>query len=84
MATINTIFKFGIRNGYVSPIFVPEFPRIQKNVNRREPLTLKELRTITNFMKSNKFLDEKDPLKTRHFVRDFTVLLGNTGLRFGE
>ena len=29
------------------------------------------------------FLDEKDPLKTRHFVRDFTVLLGNTGLRFG-
>ena len=29
-ATINTIFKFGIRNGYVSPIFVPEFPRIQK------------------------------------------------------
>ena len=83
-ATINTIFKFGIRNGYVSPIFVPEFPRIQKNVNRREALTLKELRTITNFMKSNKFLDEKDPLKTRHFVRDFTVLLGNTGLRFGE
>ena len=35
-------------------------------------------------MKSNKFLDEKDPVKTRHFVRDFTVLLGNTGLRFGR
>ena len=33
---------------------------------------------------SKKFLDEDDNLKVRHFIRDFTLLLSNTGLRFGE
>lgn len=83
-ATINAIFKYAIKKGYVSAIFVADFPVIPKNVNRRESLTINEYRTITNFMKSNKFLDEDDNLKVRHFVRDFTLLLSNTGLRFGE
>ena len=29
-------------------------------------------------------MDERDTLKVRHFIRDFTMLLANTGLRFGE
>jgi integrase len=83
-ATINAVFKYAIKNGYLSAIFQADFPVIKKNVRRREALTISEYRTITNFMMSKKFLDEDDNLKVRHFIRDFTLLLSNTGLRFGE
>ena len=83
-ATINAIFKYAIKNGYLSAIFQCDFPVIQKNVRRREALTINEYRTITNFMRTKEFLDEEDNLKVRHFIRDFTLLLSNTGLRFGE
>ena len=83
-ATINAIFKFAIKKGYLTPIFQAEFPPLSKSSNHREALTIEEWRTIYNFMRSNEFLDKTDTLKVRHFVRDFTVLLANTGLRFGE
>lgn len=83
-ATINAIFRFGIRKGYLSAIFQAEFPPLKKSSNYREALSIEEWRTIYNFMRSNEFLDERDTLKVRHFVRDFTLLLANTGLRFGE
>jgi len=83
-ATINAIFKYAIKKGYLSAVFQTDFPTIQKNIRRREALTISEYRTITNFMRSNEFLDDGDNLKVRHFVRDFTLLLSNTGLRFGE
>ena len=83
-ATINAIFKFGIKKGYLSAIFQAEFPPLSKSSNKREALTIEEWRTIYNFMKSREFLDERDTLKVRNFVRDFTILLANTGLRFGE
>jgi len=83
-ATINAIFKFGIKRGYLSAIFQAEFPPLSKSSNKREALTIEEWRTIYNFMRSKEFLDERDTLKVRHFIRDFTILLANTGLRFGE
>jgi len=83
-ATINAIFKYAIKKGYLSAIFQTDFPVIQKNIRRREALTISEYRTITNFMRSKEFLDDGDNLKVRYFVRDFTLLLSNTGLRFGE
>ena len=83
-ATINAIFRFGIRKGYLSAIFQAEFPPLKKSSNYREALTIEEWRTIYTFMRSNDFLDKRDTLKIRHFVRDFTLLLANTGLRFGE
>ena len=83
-ATINAIFRFGIRKGYLSAIFQAEFPPLSKSSNYRQALSIEEWRTIYNFMKSKEFLDERDTLKVRHFVRDFTILLANTGLRFGE
>lgn len=83
-ATINAIFKYAVKKGYVSAIFQAEFPPLKKSSNYREALTLEEYRTITNFMRSKEFLGDKDTLMTRHFIRDFTILLANTGLRFGE
>ena len=35
-------------------------------------------------MGSKQFLNDGDTNKTRHFVRDFVILLANTGIRFGE
>ena len=83
-ATINAIFRFAVKKGYCSSIFQAEFPPLSKSSNKREALTIEEWRTIYNFMKSREFLDERDTLKVRNFVRDFTILLANTGLRFGE
>ena len=83
-ATINAIFKFAIRKGYCSAIFQAEFPPMKKSSNKREALSLDEWRTIYRFMGSKEFLNDGDTLKVRHFIRDFTVLLANTGLRFGE
>jgi site-specific recombinase XerD len=83
-STIRTIFKFAIRRGYLLHGFYAEFQSIKKENNRREALSVSELRTLQNYMKSNKFLNDGDTNKTRHFVRDFSVLLANTGIRFGE
>ena len=83
-ATINAIFKFAIRKGYLSVIFQAEFPPLLKSSNKREALTVEEYRKIYRYMRTKEFLDERDTLKVRHFIRDFTMLLANTGLRFGE
>jgi len=55
-----------------------------KSSNKREALTVEEYRKIYRYMRTKEFLDERDTLKVRHFIRDFTMLLANTGLRFGE
>lgn len=83
-ATINAIFRFAVKKGYINSLVIPEFPALKKSSNKREALSLEEWRTIYNFMRSNEFLVDDDTLKTRHFIRDFTILLANTGLRFGE
>ena len=83
-ATINAIFKFAIRKGCLSAIFQAEFPPLLKSSNKREALTVEEYRKIYRYMRTKEFLDERDTLKVRHFIRDFTMLLANTGLRFGE
>ena len=57
---------------------------LKKENNRRESLTVGEWRTITNHLKSKKFLNDGDTNKTRDFVRDFAVLMCNTGCRFKE
>tara|TARA_B100000287_G_scaffold384564_1_gene391154 strand:- start:3074 stop:4297 length:1224 start_codon:yes stop_codon:yes gene_type:complete len=83
-ATINAILRLAQEKGFLNAMFRAEFQRIKKDARRREALTVKEYRTITDFMKSKDFLIDKDRNDTRKFVRDFTLLLANTGLRFGE
>jgi len=84
-ATINAVFKYAMKKGYLTQVYQTEFQDIKKNVNRREALTIEEWRMIYNTMRSKEFLEDGDEvLKVRYFVRDFTVLLANTGLRFGE
>tara|TARA_X000000368_G_scaffold357346_1_gene299715 strand:- start:2600 stop:3823 length:1224 start_codon:yes stop_codon:yes gene_type:complete len=84
-ATINAIFKYAMKKGYLTQIYQTEFQVIQKNVSRRDALTIEEWRQIYNTMKTKEFLEDGDEvLKVRHFIRDFTILLANTGLRFGE
>ena len=81
---VKTIFGFAVQRGYLQQGFNAEFQHLKKENNRRESLTVSEWRTITNHMKSNKFLNDGDTNKTRHFVRDFAVLMCNTGCRFNE
>jgi site-specific recombinase XerD len=81
---VRTIFSFAIQRGYLQQGFNAEFQHLKKENNRREALSVSEWRTITNHLKSKKFLNDGDTNKTRHFVRDFAVLMCNTGCRFKE
>lgn len=81
---VRTIFNFAVRRGYLNQGFYAEFQSIKKENNRREALTISEWRTIYNFIRTKKFLNDGDTNRTRNFIRDFTILLANTGIRFGE
>jgi integrase len=83
-ATINAVLKLAINRGYLPYTFVVEYPRLKKNAGKRSALDIQEWRTMYNFMKSKKFLDDGDRLKTREFIYLFSLLLVNTGIRFGE
>ena len=81
---VRTIFTFAVRRGYLQQGFYAEFQSIKKENNRRDALTIDEWRSIYNFIRTKKFLNDGDTSKTRNFIRDFTILLANTGIRFGE
>jgi integrase len=83
-STIKAIFNFAIEKGYLNSNYRLKFPPLQKSGNKRPALDINEWRAIYTCMRSKKFLNDGDDAKTRHFVRDFTLLLANTGIRFGE
>ena len=82
--TINAILKYGVQKGYLSPLYRSEFPDIPKNIERRQALSLNEYKKIYRYFGSKEFLKDGDTHQTRDFVRDFTLVLANTGIRFGE
>jgi integrase len=83
-ATINAIFRYALSHGYITHVQMPEFIKLTATINRRNAVSLDDYRIITNFMRTNKYIDNDDPLCVTHFVRDFTLVLANSGIRFNE
>lgn len=87
-ALISSLFKFGISHGYLRFDQIPIFPKLnikRGSIERRDELSLDEwsqmFRAFPRWIKKAK--DEKEK-EQRLFIRDFIVILANTGLRFGE
>ena len=84
--TIGSFYKFCISKKYLPHSFVPEFPKIDKEPRRREYYTEKEWDWMWRFMRTNKWLKHDNPKteEQRKFVRDYAIILINTGIRLTE
>jgi integrase len=88
ISTIKNFYQFGIDRRFISSSSMPLFPKIKKrNHNEklsRDELSIDEWRTIYKHMEKWHLHCDKDEAEEKEFVRDFALLLANTGLRFGE
>ncbi|NBX66828.1 MAG: hypothetical protein EBQ96_07525 [Proteobacteria bacterium] len=90
-ALISSIFKFGVAHGFLRVDQSPSnliFPRLnikKSQVERRDELDFKEWEQMYRCFRRwvTKGKDDKENAQ-RKFIRDFIILLVNTGLRFGE
>jgi len=83
-ASINAIIKFAISKGYLPMTFFLEHAPLKKQQNNRKHLEINEYQKIYRYFGSKGFLEKDNPQKSRHFIRDFVLILANTGLRYGE
>ncbi|MDP6645521.1 MAG: tyrosine-type recombinase/integrase [Rhodospirillales bacterium] len=84
--TLNALFRWGFRNGYVHFEKV-DFEEIKiRSLERRDTFTLDEWKQIYLFMR-NKWIREVCPdkeLERRKVIREFILIKANTFMRFGE
>ena len=84
-STIKNLLLFAQKKGYINRDVEWDFGRIPKIVNRREAFTDADYKLLKNKMKSwEKGEEDLKVLEHKKFMRDFILILGNTGLRFGE
>jgi integrase len=84
--TLNALFKWGYRNGYVHFETV-DFEEIRvRNADRRDTFTFEEWRLIYDYLE-NDWIDrnnDNDANILKKIIRDFCIIKVNTFMRFGE
>jgi integrase len=87
-SAISALFKYADQKRYVARRHMPIFDRSiskSRDVERRDAFTLHEYNHLCSilryFDKHGKNAKEKND---RRYIRDFFMISGNTGLRFGE
>lgn len=84
-ATINGIIKFAIRKKWLPPTFELEFPTgVRARANPRPAITRTQYAKITRYFRSRQYLGNDDNLHLRKFVRDYVLVLANSGMRVSE
>ena len=84
-ATIGSIYKFGIEEGYVAGNQVPRWEEMAKTTRKRGHLPVSAYRCLYKYLnKWNKSVKDEKDIYERKLVRDFIYILANTGLRLGE
>jgi len=84
--TINGLYRFMVSRRYLLPSHQPQFPKISNESRKREAFSRNDWRTIYTFFRTNDWMKHHNPktVEQRQFIRDFAIILMNTGLRFGE
>ena len=84
-ATIGNLYKWGLEHGYVNQSQLPLWSEIRKIVSYRKAFQRDEYRVLWKFIKNwhKDVIHERDVYE-RKLVRDFILILANTGMRFGE
>jgi len=84
--TINSLYRYMVSKRYLLPTYQPQFPKISTESRKREAFSRSDWRTIYTFFRKNDWKNHHNPkvVEQRKFIRDFAIVLINTGLRFGE
>ena len=85
-ATIGHLYKFALEKGFINQDKLPLWSEIKRiNIDSRTSFTREDYRTLYIYLRNftKKCSDERE-LYNRQMVRDFILILSNTGLRFGE
>jgi len=84
--TIRSFYRFAISRKYIPLTELPEFQKLSRESRRREAFDTEDWRKIYNFMRSNKWSKHENDkvVEQRFFIRQFALILVNTGIRFGE
>lgn len=85
-ATLGHMYKFALEKGFINQDRLPVWSEIKRiNVDSRTSFTRDDYRTLYSYLNNytKKITDERE-LYYRQLVRDFILILSNTGLRFGE
>ena len=84
-ATIRNLLTFAKKRGYIELDVDWDFGRIPNVVGKRKAIKDSDRRKITNYTKHwEKGEDDPKVIEQKRFIRYFILILGNTGLRFGE
>ena len=85
-ATIGHLYKFAHERAFINQDRLPVWSEIKRiNVDSRTSFNPDDYRTLHSYLTqyTKKITDERE-LYYRQLVRDFILILSNTGLRFGE
>jgi len=85
-ATLGHMYKFALEKGFITQNRLPLWQELKRvNVNSRTAFTRDDYKTLYTYLRNytKKITDERE-LYNRKLVRDFILILSNTGLRFGE
>ena len=84
-ATINGIIRYAVKKKYLAPTFQLEFPtNLKAKANPRPAISRNQYARITRYFRTNEYIKNDDSICTRKFIRDFVLVLANSGMRFGE
>jgi len=89
MSTIKHFYRFLVTRRYLLPTYQPQFPITKNNdfeSRKRSAFSRDDWRLIYRFFTTNKWKKHHNPkvVEQREFIKDFAIILINTGLRFGE
>ena len=79
------MYKWAMEKGYVNQSQIPLWSEIRKIVAYRNAMQREEYRVLYTYLRNwHKNLDNEREVYERQLVRDFILILANTGMRFGE
>ena len=84
-ATIGNMYKWALEKGYVNTSQIPIWSEIRKTISYRNAMQREEYRVLYTYLRNwhKDVMHERDVYE-RKLVRDFILILANTGMRFGE
>jgi integrase len=78
-------YKWAMERGYANQSQIPLWSEIRKIVAYRNAMQREEYQVLYTYLRNgHKNLDNERDVYERQLVRDFILILANTGMRFGE
>ena len=83
--TCSNIFRWAFRKRMIGEIGLPLWEEINRTSDNREALELEEWEEVWKYLRVwNKGITDVKELERRDFVKDFILILANSGARYGE